>query len=173
MNPDIASAEAVIHLILKFSQRKDCQQVWQFITGSSIFIADTFLESGMKHLYIADRGEKPILLALKEDVNLQDYLTFDDNLPTSVGQINTDLVDWRETAREEAIGNVLNEQRISTISSSGNEPYEEDNRTIRQMATTEALKILDELSFYFQNQNSEDKLQLFQSNFLNKCMLKL
>ena len=89
---------------------------------------------------------------------MQDYLTFDDNLPTSVGQINTDLVDWRETVREEAIGNVLNEHGVSTISSSGNESYEEDNRTIRQMATTEGLKILDELPCYFQNQNSEDKL---------------
>ena len=35
-----------------------------------------------------------------EDITLEDYLTFDDNLSTSVGQINTDLVDWRETARE-------------------------------------------------------------------------
>ena len=86
---------------------------------------------------------------------MQDYLTFDDNLPTSVGQINTDLVDSRETAREEAIGNVLSEQGVSTISSSDNESDEEDNRTIRQMTTTESLKSLDGLPCYFQNQNSE------------------
>ena len=66
-----------------------------------------------------------------EDITFEDYLTFDDNLSTSVGQINTDLVDWRETAREEAIRDVQSEQGVSTISSSDDESDEEDHRTIR------------------------------------------
>ena len=51
---------------------------------------------------------------------MSNYLIFDDNLSTSVGQINTDLEDWRERAKEEAIRDILNEQGASKISSSDN-----------------------------------------------------
>ena len=37
---------------------------------------------------------------------LKILLTFDNNLTTSTGQINTDLIDWRQQAREETFEEV-------------------------------------------------------------------
>ena len=37
-----------------------------------------------------------------DDITIEDFITFNDNATTSPGQINTDLVEWREKAREEA-----------------------------------------------------------------------
>ena len=62
-----------------------------------------------------------------EEVTLEDYLTFDDNLSTSVGQINTNLEDWHETAREEVIRDVVSEREFSTNSSSDDESDDNDN----------------------------------------------
>ena len=55
-----------------------------------------------------------------KDGTLSNYLMFDHNLSTSVGQINTDLEDWRERAKEEAIRDILIEQGAAKISSSDN-----------------------------------------------------
>ena len=40
------------------------------------------------------------LTQLREDdkITVEDFVTFDDNLTTSTGQINTDLIDWRQQA---------------------------------------------------------------------------
>ena len=38
-----------------------------------------------------------------EDITVEDFVTFDDNVTTSPGQINTDLVAWLEKALEEGI----------------------------------------------------------------------
>ena len=40
-------------------------------------------------------------------MTFENVVTFDDNLTLSTGQINTDLVDWRQQAREEAIKEVV------------------------------------------------------------------
>ena len=37
------------------------------------------------------------------DITVEDFVTFDDNVTTSPGQINTDLVAWLEKALEEGI----------------------------------------------------------------------
>ena len=49
-----------------------------------------------------------LLTQLREDdeITVKDFVTFGDNLTTSTGQINTDLIDWRQQAREEAITEV-------------------------------------------------------------------
>ena len=52
-----------------------------------------------------DEEFESLLAQLREDDNItvEDFITFDDNLTTSIGQINTDMVDWRQQAREDAI----------------------------------------------------------------------
>ena len=42
---------------------------------------------------------------LSEDYKItpEVFVNFDDDLTTSAGQINTDLIDWRQQVREEAI----------------------------------------------------------------------
>ena len=42
-----------------------------------------------------------------DDITVKDFITFDDNVTTSPGQINTDLVVWREKIWEEAIEDVV------------------------------------------------------------------
>ena len=42
-----------------------------------------------------------------DDITVQEFITFDDHVTISCGQINTDFVNWREKAREEAIENVV------------------------------------------------------------------
>ena len=41
-----------------------------------------------------------LLTRLREDdeIIVEDFVTLDDNLTTSTGQINTDLIDWRQPA---------------------------------------------------------------------------
>ena len=50
-----------------------------------------------------------------DDITVEDFITSDDNLTTSIGQINTNKVDWRQQAREDAIQEVLPD--ISAIQS--------------------------------------------------------
>ena len=58
-----------------------------------------------------------LLAQLREDddITVEDFITSDDNLTTSIGQINTNKVDWRQQAREDAIQEVLPD--ISAIQS--------------------------------------------------------
>ena len=55
-----------------------------------------------------DEEFESLLTQLREDdeITVKDFVTFGDNLTTSTGQINTDLIDWRQQAREEAITEV-------------------------------------------------------------------
>ena len=48
-------------------------------------------------------------LRIDDDITVEDFVTFDDNLTTSTGQINTDLKDWQEQAREETIKEVVSD----------------------------------------------------------------
>ena len=75
-------------------------------------------------------------------------VTFDDNLTTSTGQINTDLIDWRQQAREEAIKEVVPDtsnasQTVNFTSDDGEDDQEEN--TPRHLTTSEALQHLDNL----------------------------
>ena len=56
-----------------------------------------------------DEEFESLLVQLREDddITVEDFVTFDDNLTTSIGQVNTDMVDWRQQAREDAIQEVL------------------------------------------------------------------
>ena len=46
-------------------------------------------------------------LSCSEDVSLEEFVGFDDNLVTSENEINSHLVDWCETSCQEAIKEVL------------------------------------------------------------------
>ena len=56
-----------------------------------------------------DEEFESLLTQFREDdeMTFENVVTFDDNLTLSTGQINTDLVDWRQQAREEAIKEVV------------------------------------------------------------------
>ena len=59
--------------------------------------------------YEIDEEFESLLIQFREDdqTTVDDFVTFDDNLPTSTGQVNMDLIDWRQQAREEAIKEVM------------------------------------------------------------------
>ena len=89
------------------------------------------------------KTSKNLLTQLRDDkdITVEDFITFDDNVMTSPGQINTDLVDWREKAREQAIKDVaLNDldsnegQNLGVISD--NENHED---TVHSELTSQAL----------------------------------
>ena len=56
-------------------------------------------------------GQKPVnsIIQLREDskIIVEDFVTFDDNLTTSTGQINTDLIDWQQQAWEKDIKEIV------------------------------------------------------------------
>ena len=56
-----------------------------------------------------DEEFESLLTQFREDdeMTFENVVTFDDNLTLSTGQINTDLVDWGQQAREEAIKEVV------------------------------------------------------------------
>ena len=56
-----------------------------------------------------DEEFESLLIQFREDdqTTVDDFVTFDDNLPTSTGEVNMDLIDWRQQAREEAIKEVM------------------------------------------------------------------
>ena len=56
-----------------------------------------------------DEKFESLLTQLREDdeITVENFVTFDDNLTTSTVQINNDLINWRQQAREEAVKEVL------------------------------------------------------------------
>ena len=93
---------------------------------------------------------KSLFTQLREDdeITVEDFVTFDDNLTTSTGQINTNLIDWRQQAQEEAIKEVVPDtssasQTVNVVSD-GDEDDQEEN-TPRRLAISEALQHLDDL----------------------------
>ena len=98
-----------------------------------------------------------LLAQLREDdhITVEDFITFDDNLTTSIGQINTDMVDWRRQAREDAIQEVLPD--VSAIQSEVISDDDEEDHTSQQqqLSATQALQNLDELLPFSLTQNNE------------------
>ena len=58
-------------------------------------------------------------------ITVKDFITFDDDLTTSINRINTNLVDWRQQARYEAIQEVL--PAFSGDSPTANEVVSDDD----------------------------------------------
>ena len=90
------------------------------------------------------------LTQLCEDdkITVEDFVTFDDNLTISTGQINTDLMDWRQQAWDEAFKEVVPDassasQAVNVVSD-GDEDDQEEN-TPRHLTTSEALQHLYDL----------------------------
>ena len=75
-------------------------------------------------------------------------LTFDNNLTTSTGQINTDLIDWRQQAREETFEEVAQDttsasQAVNVVPDDDEDDQEEN--TPRHLTTSESLQHPDDL----------------------------
>ena len=62
-----------------------------------------------QHHFQQMKNLKSLFTQLREDdeITVEDFVTFDDNLTTSSGQINANLIDWRQQAQEEAIKEVV------------------------------------------------------------------
>ena len=91
-----------------------------------------------------------LLTQLREDdeITVEDFVTLDDNLTTSTGQINTDLGDWWQQAQEEAIKEVVPEtssagQAVNVVSDDDEDDQEEN--TPRHLTTSESLQHPDDL----------------------------
>ena len=102
---------------------------------------------------------KSLFTQLREDdeITVEDFVTFDDNLTTSTGQINTNLIDWRQQAQEEAIKEVVPDtssasQTVNVVSD-GDEDDQEEN-TPRRLAISEALQHLDDLLNFSMMENN-------------------
>ena len=102
---------------------------------------------------------KSLFTQLREDdeITVEDFVTFDDNLTTSTGQINTNLIDWRQQAQEEAIKEVVPDtssasQTVNVVSD-GDEDDQEENTT-RRLAISEALQHLDDLLNFSMMENN-------------------
>lgn len=99
----------------------------------------------------------PTQLREDDDITVEDFISFDDNLTTSIGQINTDLIDWRQQAREEAIQQVLPDPSDSSHTENeevASEDDEEENIP-QQLSPSKALQHLEELLNFSMNQNDE------------------
>ena len=83
-----------------------------------------------------------------DKITIEDFITFDDNLTTQAGQINTDLIDWQQQAREEAIKEVVPvtssaSQAVNVVSDDDEDDQEES--TSWHLTTSEAFHHLDDL----------------------------
>ena len=97
-----------------------------------------------------DEEVESFLAQLCEDdkITVEDFVTFDGNLTTPTGQINTDLRDWRQQAREETIKEVVpdtssSSQAVNVVSDDDED--DQEGNTPRHLTTSEALQHLDDL----------------------------
>ena len=131
------------------------QVAWKDISKETIL--HCFQKCGFEKLEchsVSGEGEvdeefESLVAQLREDddITVEDFITFDDNLTTSIGQINTDMVDWRQQAREDAIQEV--------ISDDDDDDDEEDHTPQQRLSATQALQNLDELLRFSLTQNNE------------------
>ena len=77
------------------------------------------------------------------EITVEDFVTFNDNLTTSTGQINTDLMDWQQQAWQEAIKEVVPDtsrpSQAVIIVRYDDEDDQEEN-TPQHLTTLEALQ---------------------------------
>ena len=93
-------------------------------------------------------------LRVDDDITVEDFITFDDNLTTSTGQINTDMIDWRQQAQEDAIQELSPDVSGSIQSEVISDDDEEEDNITQQLSAIQALKNLDELLNFLLNQNN-------------------
>ena len=96
-----------------------------------------------------DEEFESLLTQLREDdeITVEDFVT-DDNLTTSTGLINTDLIDWQQQARQEAIKEVVSDTSIASQAVNVVSDDDEDDQgesTPWHLTTSEALQHLDDL----------------------------
>ena len=65
-----------------------------------------------------------------DEITVEGFVTFNDNLTTSTGRISNDLIDWRQQAREEAIKEIVTDtssasQVVNVISDDDEDNQEE------------------------------------------------
>ena len=88
-------------------------------------------------------------LYCSEDVRLEAFIGFDDNLVTSRNEINTDLVD---KTHEKAIWYLLSIKREAGVEDeSKSEGYDKDKDEIQAMAPSQGLQHLDDLLLFKHN----------------------
>ena len=125
-----------------------------------------------------DEEFESLCTQLREDdeITPEVFFNFDHDLTTSAGQINTDLIDWRQQVREEAINEVL--PNVSYDSQTRNEvgsddDEEEEEKVPPQLTTSEALQHLDDLLHFSLNKNDEQLSQLISKAMEKVQNLKL
>ena len=94
-----------------------------------------------------------------EEITVEDFVTFDGNLITSAGQINTNLIDWRQQARKEATKEVVPDrprfdpsQAVNAVSDDDEDDQEEN--TPRHLTISEALQHLDNVLHFSMMENN-------------------
>ena len=100
----------------------------------------------------------PTQLHEDDKITVEDFVTFNDNLTTSTGQVNTDLIDWRQEAREQAIKEIVPDtssasQAVNVVSEDDEDDQERKNP--RHLTTSEALEHLDDLLHFYMMENDE------------------
>ena len=100
----------------------------------------------------------PTQLHEDDKITVEDFVTFNDSLTTSTGQVNTDLIDWRQQAREQAIKEIVPDtssasQAVNVVSEDDEDDQERKNP--RHLTTSEALEHLDDLLHFYMMENDE------------------
>ena len=103
---DVVNISKAIHLI---------QVAWRDVSTETIIKYFQRCRFGQESVKIItndneiDEEFESLLTQLREDneITVEDFVTFDDSLTTSTGQINTYLIDWRQQDREEAVKEVV------------------------------------------------------------------
>ena len=97
---------------------------------------------------IDEEFESPLTQPREDDeITIEDFVSFDDNLTTLAGQTNTNLIDWRQQAQEEAIKEVVPDttsasQAVNVVSDDDEDDQEEN--IFQHLTTSEALQHLDD-----------------------------
>ena len=89
---------------------------------------------------------------------MQDFITFDDNVTTFPGELNSDLVSWREKAREEAIEDVVSNDLYSNEGQSPeviSDDEDHEDTVHSELTTSQALQHLDKLLEFSIAKNDE------------------
>ena len=99
-----------------------------------------------------------MLTQLHEDneITVENFFTFDDDLTTSIGQINTYLIGQGRQAREAAIKEVVPytssaSQAVNVVSDNDEDDQEEN--TTRHLTTSQARQHLDDLLHFYMMEN--------------------
>ena len=108
-------------------------------------------------------ASKNLRLRDDDDITVEDFTAYyDANVTAYPGQINTNLVDWREKTQEETIEYVVPNDLDSNLCQNPEDIYDDDHEdTVHlELATSQALQHLDELLEFSIAKNDEALSQL-------------